>query len=116
MERLFFDKAGAARVVAAVRRTEGTSQGAALPPRARYPVGGGPHGYLARTGTGGVPAMSGTTPGHADVTLYEFDGTTLTLSGDTLTAYNMVPAAVAANKVVLLHWANGYPFVVVEPC
>jgi hypothetical protein len=113
-ETFGFTKATAARLVAAMLRVERIFR--TTGPGAPTGFGSAQHGYLARTGTGGVPAMSGTTPGQADVTLYEFDGTTLSLGSDTLTAYNMVPAAVGANKVVLLHWANGYPFVVVEPC
>jgi hypothetical protein len=71
---------------------------------------------VGKTGGTGIPAMSGNTPGSAPVTLYSFDGTTMTATSQVVTTFNTTPA-VAANKFVQLKIGpGGYPFVDVEPC
>lgn len=65
---------------------------------------GGTRGLFAhaKSGAGGVPAMSGTTPGHADVTLYSDDGSALVSQTVTEKAWNKSAAAVGANKHLIL--------------
>lgn len=65
--------------------------------------------YIAYTGAGGVPALSGATPGSATVTLQRFDSSddlenATDTNGDavTVTAYNLANEAVAANVYVQL--------------
>lgn len=74
-------------------------------------------GRVGKTASGGVPALSGSTPGKAtDVVLYSFDGTTLT-AGETVTAYNISSVAVGGNKWVLLKRVlGGWWFVDTESC
>lgn len=109
-----FDLVGAQRIVRTVRWVEQQIR-QPLPQRGRYPVGLQRDGCCAMTGSSGIPAMSGTTPGKGTVTLYKFDGTNLTSIG-TITAYNNFTSAVGNSKNVILEWVNGYAFVVAEEC
>lgn len=70
---------------------------------------------IAKSGAGGVPALASNTPGSATVTLYGFDGTTLT-AGDTATAFNISTTAVGANKWLILLRLMRWWFVIVESC
>lgn len=70
---------------------------------------------IALSGSGGVAARSGTTPGSGTVTLYSFNGTTIS-SGSTVTAYNMGASSVAGNTYLMLMAIGGYWFVVWEDC
>jgi hypothetical protein len=70
---------------------------------------------FAKSGGSGVPALTGTTPGFADVVLYSFDGTSLT-AGDTVKAFNPSTTAVGANKWLILLTVQGSPVVIVEAC
>lgn len=85
------------------------------------PVGGkasawNPCGRIARTGGGGIGAMSGSTPGTGTVTLYHYDGSTLTSAGETFTAFNISPSAVGADKYVGIMWVQSFWLVVVDGC
>lgn len=72
---------------------------------------------IAKVGSSGIPAMSGTTPGSGGVTLYTFNGTTLAVSADAATAYNLHTSdPVAANAWVMVAYIDGWPFVLWEMC
>jgi hypothetical protein len=71
---------------------------------------------LAKSGGSGIPALSGSTPGSGTVTLYSFNGTTLSATTTTVTAYNMTSGAVAANAWLQLKLIAGYWFIDVEGC
>ncbi len=71
---------------------------------------------IAKTGSTGVPALSGTTPGHSDnVTIYTFDGTSLSQSAP-MSVYNISTTAVGANKWLIVQRIGQYWFVIVEAC
>jgi len=71
---------------------------------------------LAKSGTSGIPANANSVPGSAaDVTLYSFDGTTMTAGAPT-TAYNLSTTAVGANKWLILLSVGGLNFVIFEDC
>lgn len=106
---------GAQRIVTVTRYVE--RQIKQQPPqRSRYPLAIMTEPRLAKTGGGGIPAISGTTPGSAAVTFQKFDGTNLSARTETITAFNLSSSAVGANKTVILEWVSGYPFVVWEDC
>lgn len=93
------------------------------PQRARYPVAGAgvavptaSQGKVARTGSDGIPAMTGLTPGSGAVELYDFTTSSLVDKGDSATAYNVSNDAVAANTVVVLMKVDGKWVVILEPC
>jgi hypothetical protein len=83
--------------------------------RRKYGPSSHPGGLVAKSPGGGIGAMSGTTPGSATCTLYNFDGTSLT-AGDTDTVFNMASTAVAANKFLQVKSIQGHWFVDVEDC
>lgn len=80
---------------------------------------------LAMTPSGGIPAATSTgsppqfTAGSAACTPYVGDDTG-TISADpgtdTITIYNLVPAAVGGSKLVVYMYINDLPYVVLEPC
>jgi hypothetical protein len=70
----------------------------------------------AKSGGSGIAAMSGTTPGVADVTLWDFDGTTLTSQTVTVKAYNKSATAVGNNKHLILVMVDKWWFVDWEDC
>jgi hypothetical protein len=72
---------------------------------------------VGKTGGSGVPAMSGAVPGSATVTLYAYDGTTLTATTQTVAAKNEASTAAGANKFVQMKIGpGGYPFLDFEDC
>lgn len=73
-----------------------------------------PIAKVAKAG-GGILGRSGTTPGAADVTLYNFDGATLT-AGATVRAYNLATGAVAGSAWLILLNVGRYWFVIWEEC
>jgi hypothetical protein len=113
--RVAFTRDAARRISDATVWVERANRGE--PPRRtrRYPVGSD-DGFLAKTPSGGIPALSGTTPGSASCTLGWFDGSAIQTTTDTLTIYNIGTTAVAGNKWCLINWFDSTPFVVVEPC
>lgn len=71
----------------------------------------------AKSSASGIPAMSGSTPGKAtDVTLYDFNGTSLATQTVQETAYNLGSTAVGASKWLLLARIGKYWFVIWEDC
>lgn len=99
-----------------LRRAEHHPIGEAVP-RMRGPQSTFACGKVAKTGGSGIPAMSGTTPGSATVTLYEFDVDAVSLAaGDTVTAYHIGSTAVGNNKFIQVKWIDGGWFVDVESC
>ena len=81
--------------------------------------------YLAKTGAGGIPAMSGGVAGSGTVTVYRIDDDdTLVEAEDsqgnaiTVTAYNVSDGAVAANEYIQLkqELASGKLLVDFENC
>ncbi len=66
---------------------------------------------IVKTPIGGVPALSGTTPGSADCTLMSWDGTTFQLTSPAviLPVRNPWSFAAGGNKVaVIFRWAATY--------
>lgn len=70
---------------------------------------------IARSGAGGIVALSGATPGSGAVTRYEFDGTSL-VAGAADTAYNLGTGAVGGNKWLILLRCFGVWWVIFESC
>lgn len=70
----------------------------------------------AKTDSGGVAAMTGTTPGTGTITLYFFDGTSLTANSTTDTAYNNMTTAVAGSAWIKVARVGQYWFVINEDC
>jgi hypothetical protein len=70
----------------------------------------------AKSGGSGIAAMSGTTPGVADVTLWDFNGTTLSTQAVTVKAYNKSATAVGANTHLTLVMIDKWWFVDWEDC
>lgn len=103
------------RISEAVKRDEHRYRGGGLPTR---PDGthGGVVGWIAQTGASGVPAISGSTPGSATVTLYAMVSGVLTSLSATVTAYNMTATAVGASKFIGITWRSGGWFVDLESC
>lgn len=81
-------------------------------------AGASPLGRIGKTGAGGVPALAGSTPGTiSTVTLYDFDGSTLTANETGVTVFNISSTAVGANKWIMVKVIfGGYYFVDVESC
>jgi hypothetical protein len=72
---------------------------------------------IAMSPAGGVSAMSGSTPGSASMVLYSFNGTTLTATTQSMTAFNTTAKPVGGSKFVQLKIGpGGYVFVDVESC
>jgi hypothetical protein len=75
-----------------------------------------PGAKIAKVGGTAIPAMSGSTPGSGEITLYTFDGTTLA-AGQAETAFNLHPSAtVSANAWIKVIDVEGHWFVFWEPC
>jgi hypothetical protein len=70
----------------------------------------------AKAPAGGIPALSGATPGSATVTFYTWDGTSFSLGSETATAKNVYGSAVGANKLVWVTRWRGTWFVLTEAC
>lgn len=85
-------------------------------PRARAPAPGFPPGRIARTSTGGIPAMTGISPGSASCELVHFDGTNVSILTDTVTVYNLSSSAVTGSGYIQIKWIEGYWFVDFEDC
>jgi hypothetical protein len=114
-ETVGFNLQAAKRVA---RATQIVERAYRLPPLDRYatPNQSEPGIRPAKTGAGGITAMSGDMPGSGDVTLYGFNGTDpLESTGVTTTAYNL-GGAVAGNKWVNVCGGSAGWWVVVEPC
>jgi hypothetical protein len=72
---------------------------------------------VGKTGGSGVPAMTGSTPGSGTVTLYTYNGATLTATSQTVQAKNEASTAAGANKFVQMKIGpGGYPFLDFEDC
>lgn len=71
---------------------------------------------IAQSGGSGIPARSSATPGNAVVTIQQFNGTALSASSQTVTAYNLSASAVGATKylVLLKIWSRWW--VIWEDC
>lgn len=86
---------------------------------------GGPTGYalhipnarvgrIAKTGAGGIPAMTGSTPGVAEITLWTL-GSTIVV-GEPDIAYNIAPSAVSANMLIVVLWVDSEWLAIYEIC
>jgi hypothetical protein len=72
---------------------------------------------IGLVGAGGIPAMSGATPGQGTVTLQVFTGTSYATSSKTITAYNTTATAcVSGHYVQMGVGPGGYIHVDVETC
>jgi hypothetical protein len=73
---------------------------------------------LVKSPGGGVPARNGTTGayGSATCTLYDDDGTKVTLSATTLTVYNKTAVAFGPTKDLFCRVEGGIAFAVQELC
>ncbi|WP_406698555.1 hypothetical protein V5E97_06695 [Singulisphaera sp. Ch08] len=60
--------------------------------------------------------MSGSTPGKADVTLWDFGGTSFVTQNVEVEAFNVGSTAVGATKLILLAMVGKYWFVIWEDC
>jgi hypothetical protein len=114
-----FSDDGAKRVARQTKRLERAVQGGAVPTRARYPVANA-QGRYARTGGGGIPAMSGATLGKASVTIHTMDPDTpetlvATSPAETVDCYN-AGGDVAPNIYIIIAPVNGRWAVVVAKC
>jgi hypothetical protein len=115
-EGVLFDERTGQRILAAVRYFETLIRGGG-PGRGRYPVGvAGLTVRAARSPSGGIPAMTGTTPGSATCTFYTFDGTSQTLGSETATVRNDLPAAVDGNRKIKVYWDQGSWWFLVQSC
>lgn len=110
-----FNRAGAKRVVQATKVVENQYRNDV--PGGRYSGGGGGRGLVvAKTDVSGLSALSGTTAGSGNVTLYNMNASgSLTATGVTLKCWNL-GAAVAGNKFILVAFGTRGPWAVVEPC
>lgn len=70
----------------------------------------------AKSKSGGIAAMSGSTPGKADVTLWDFGGTSFVTQNVEVEAFNVGSTAVGATKLILLAMVGKYWFVIWEDC
>lgn len=70
---------------------------------------------IAKTPTGGIPAMTGVTPGKSACRIYGFDGTVLYDSLRDEDIYNM-SGTVGGSKYIQVKLIDGYYFVDVEAC
>ena len=101
-----FSESASRRLVAAMKRVEHTPT--RTPPPALPTTSAYPGGYIAKTGSGGIAARSGTTPGSATVTLYYVSSGVLTKRTDssgadvTVTAYNLSTTAVAGDAYIVI--------------
>jgi hypothetical protein len=75
-------------------------------------LGGG--SVIVKTGSGGIAAMSGDTPGSGTVTIYTYDGTDLVATSDTETAINISTTAHPANCYTTAKIAGGV-YVLADP-
>jgi hypothetical protein len=85
------------------------------------PSGIGPRGMVpglmpVKSPSGGIPAMSGSTPGSATCTLYTYDGTDFTLGTETITVKNVYSSSTAGNNLTWVAWWSGAWFVITEGC
>jgi len=70
---------------------------------------------VAQTPAGGIPAMSGATPGSATCTIFDFNGTTIA-SGRSVKVFNMASGAIGASKYIVITLIDGCWFIIVEAC
>jgi hypothetical protein len=70
----------------------------------------------AKTGNGGIPAMSGTTPGTGSITISDYIGGSLVARTTTDTACNDMPAPIAPNVEIKVAQIDGAWFVINEAC
>lgn len=77
-------------------------------------VHGGRVGKVAKTGGTAIAAMSGTTPGVGEITLYTL-GSTLAV-GPPEIAYNIAPEEVAADTWVVVMWVDNEWLIIYEIC
>lgn len=101
---VYFNKAGAARIAAMAKRVEASPRNEPAP-RAAGPRGGTLVAVqVAKTGASGIGAMSGSTVGIGNVTLYTCSeaGVLTALAGYTAIPARNLGGAIAADKFVLL--------------
>jgi hypothetical protein len=72
--------------------------------------------YPVKAPSGGIAALSGTTPGSATCTMYTWNGTAFQATGSTLTVRNPYSSAVAASKLLWVADWQGATWVVSEAC
>lgn len=115
-----FDQTGMERVVETVRLVEATFRNAPPQPRQNPNVPlRGPR--IAKTGAGGIPAMSGSTPGKAAITLYNFDtNDNLVVAASNpskpTNGYNLSTTAVGSNAWIQVKFVQGRAVVDWENC
>lgn len=75
------------------------------------------HIEIAQAPAGGVPARSGATPGSSTVTVQSFNGTSLSATPMTVTAYNVsATAAIGASKYLGIIKLRGYWWIFMAEC
>lgn len=72
--------------------------------------------FVAKTGGSAIAARSGDTPGSGTVTLYYRNGSTLTSTGETVTAYNMAGEVAASKYIQVKQDAFGDFWIDTEAC
>lgn len=87
-----------------------------LRPDGQYLSFAGVYLALAKSGGSGIPALSGSTPGKADVTLQLFDGSSVSTDTRTEKAYNLSTTAVGNNKLLVLAKVGKWWIVIWEDC
>ena len=119
-DRYQFTRSAAQQIQKAVRKSERVNHMPAAPTRhvAQLRV------YIAKSPAGGIPALTGSTPGSAEVDLYRIDGdgdlAAITATNKTakVTAYNLSSSAVAGDTWIHLKQevASGKMLVDFEDC
>lgn len=109
-----FEKDDAQRLLRIARQDERATRWSVSNVPGRYPWS-----YVCKTGSAGVPARNGNTPGTATVDVYRVaaGGSTLEGAGFAVTAYNLAAEAVGENKwIMVLQDLFGQHWVVWEEC
>jgi hypothetical protein len=117
-ELVGFTREGARRIAAATRALERANR-LRPAPQPRYPLTAPVACKFAKSGSGGVPALSGSTPGSALITLYDLDvaASPVTLTaGDQVMGFNASTTAVGGNKWLVAAPCDGGWAVIVESC
>lgn len=71
---------------------------------------------LAKSKSGGIAALSGTAPGKADVTLWDYDGMNIATQTVDVEAVNLASTAVGGSKMLLLAPLGKWKVVIWEEC
>lgn len=110
-----FNREGAQRIITATKIVENQYR---LPPpqSGRFSGGRGAGLVVAKTESGGISALSGTTAGSGDVRLYDMSETgALTATGVVLKCWNL-GGLIAGDRFISVAFGTRGPWAVVDPC